>query len=69
MTIRVNLKMLRKMGMMTREELGLEYWFLLLGPFTLKYEVVMGVVGITFNISLRKRRYVGYLKWDSMRKF
>ena len=56
------------MGMMTREELGLEYWFPFLGTYPLKDEVGIGVVCINFKMSLRKVRYVGYLQWDSMRK-
>ena len=57
------------MGMMTRENLGLEYWFPLLGTYPLKDEVGMGVVCITFKMSLRKGRYAEYLQWDSMSKF
>ena len=68
MTIRGDLKMLSKMEMMTREELGFQYWFILLGPYPLKDEVGMGVVCITFKLSLRKGIYVGYLQWDIMRK-
>ena len=28
----------------------------------------MGVTHLTIRFSLRKRRYVGHIKWDSMRK-
>ena len=48
--VRSKLKMLRKMGMMSRKDLGLEYWFPLLGPYLLKYEVGMGVACVTLRM-------------------
>ena len=46
----------------------MEDWFPPLRPYLMKDEVVMGVACVTLMISLRKGRYVGPLKWDSMRK-
>ena len=60
--------MLSKMGMMAREDLGLEYWFPSLGPYPLKDKLVMGVACVTLRMSLSKGRYVGPLYWDSMSK-
>ena len=44
--VRDNLTILRKMGTMDREELGLEDWFSPLGHYILKDEVRMGVVSM-----------------------
>ena len=60
--------MMRKMGTMDREELGLEDWFSPLGPYQLKDKVGMGLACVTLRMSLRKWRYVGHLQWDIMRK-
>ena len=67
-TVRDNLKMLRKMETMYREELGLEYWFHLLGPYPPKYEVGMGVACVNLSMSLKKGIYVGHLLWEITRK-
>ena len=67
-TVRGNLTMLRKMGIMVREELGLEDWLPPLGPYPLKEEMLIGLACVNFRVSLRKGRYVGHLQWDSMRK-
>ena len=67
-TIRGNLIMLRKMGMMDREELGLEDWFPRLGTYPLKDEVGMGVAQFTLRMSLSTVRCAGHLQWDSMSK-
>ena len=64
-----DLTILRKMGTMAREELGLEDWFPYLGPYPLKNEVGLGVACVTVRMSLRKGRYVEHLQWDSMSKF
>ena len=53
---------------MDREEMGLEYWFPPLGPYPLKYEVVMGVDYFALRMSIRKGRYAEHLQWDSMKK-
>ena len=55
--------MLRKMLIMAKEKLGLEDWFLLLGPYPLQDEVGMGVVCVTLSSYLRKGRYVGNIQW------
>ena len=60
--------MVRKMGMMAREELGLGYWFPPLRPYLLKDEVGLGVACTAFSISLSKGMYSDRLQWDSMRK-
>ena len=44
------MKILRKMGAMAREDLGLGDWFSPLGPYPLKYEVVMGVAFVTLMV-------------------
>ena len=40
-TVKGNLTIMRKMGMMDREDLGLGYWFPHLGPYLLKDEMGM----------------------------
>ena len=52
-----DLKILRKMGTRSREELGLEYWFPPLGPYSLKVEVIIVVAHVTLIIAFTKRRY------------
>ena len=49
-TIRGDLIVIRKMGTMSRAEVGLEYWFQPLGTYELKDEVVMGVMCVTLDI-------------------
>ena len=56
------------MGEMAREELGLEYWSPLMGPYPLKDEVGMGVAGVTSRISLRKGIYIAHIQWYRMSK-
>ena len=60
-TVRGNFNMLRNMGTMAMEELGLQDWFPPLGPYLLKKEVAMGVACVTLRISIRIGRYVGNL--------
>ena len=60
--------MFRKMVTMAREDLGLEYWLPPLGPYPLKYEVVMLVACVTLRMSLSKGRYVEHLQWQIMKK-
>ena len=60
--------MMRKMGTMSKEELGLEGWFTPLGTYPLKDEVGKGVKYINLKFSLIKGRHFGHLQWDSMRK-
>ena len=67
-TVKGNLTIMRNMGMMTKEELGLEGLFPLLVSYHLKERVLMGVTRVTIRFSLRKRRYVGKLQWYIMRK-
>ena len=49
-TVRGNLIMLRKLGMMAREDLGLEDWSLPLGPYLLKEEFGIGVACVTLRV-------------------
>ena len=67
-TLRINLTIMRKMGIMAKEELGLEGLFPPLGTYPLKGEVLMVVVCITLRFSLIKGKYVGNIQWDIMRK-
>ena len=60
--VRGYLTMLRKIGKMSREEIGLEYWFRSLGAYPLKYEEVIGVACVTLRMSLRKGIYGGHLQ-------
>ena len=46
-TVRVDLTVLRKLGITAKEELRLEDWFPPLGPYPLKDEVGMGVACVT----------------------
>ena len=62
------LNLLRNMVMTNREELGLGGWFLPMGPYPLKDEVIMGVACVTLRFSLIKGRYSVHLQWDSTRK-
>ena len=66
--VKVNITVLRNMGTIAKEELGLKGWFLPLVPYPLKDEVGVGLVCVTLMLSLRKELYVGHLQWDSMRK-
>ena len=63
-TLRGDFTMLRNMGTMDREDLGLEDWFPSLGPYPLKDEVLVGEACVVLMMVLRKGRYVGNLKWD-----
>ena len=45
--MRVDLTVLRKLGITAKEELRLEDWFPPLGPYPLKDEVGMGVACVT----------------------
>ena len=63
-TVRINLTMLRNMGMMVKEYLGLEGWFPLMGTYTLKYKVGDGIDMCNLIFSLIKGGYVGHLQWD-----
>ena len=56
------------MGMVAKEELGLEGLFPLLGNYPLDGEVLMGVACVTLRFSLIKGRYYVHLQWDSTRK-
>ena len=67
-TVNGNITMLRNMGTMYKGKLGLEGWFTLLGPYTLKDEVGTGVACTTLRLSLIKVIYVGNLPQDSMKK-
>ena len=51
--------MMRNMGTMSREKMGLEVWFPPLGPYRLKDEVGMRVACVTLRISLRKGYILG----------
>ena len=62
-TERVNLNMLGNMGIISKEDLGLEYWFPPLVPYPLNGEVGMGVVRVTLKLSTRKGGYVGNMQW------
>ena len=67
-TVMGNLIILRKMVMMTKEQLGLEVFPPLLGTYPLKGQLGMRVACVTFRLYLIKGVYVGHLQWDSMRK-
>ena len=60
--VRGNPTILRKMGMMTKEELGLEGLFPPLGSYMLKGEVLMGVAYVTLRLYLRNGVYAGHLQ-------
>ena len=53
--------MLRKWEVTAREELVLEDWFPLMGPYTINDEVDMGLACVTLRLSLRKGIYI----WES----
>ena len=59
---------MRKMGIMTKEELGLEGLFPSLSTYLLKGEVGIGVACVTLRLSLRKGLYVEYIQWDNTKK-
>ena len=61
-TVKGNLTIMRNMGMMTKEELGLEGLFPPLGTYMLKGEVLMGVAYVTLRLYLRKGIYAGHLQ-------
>ena len=67
-TVGINLTMLRNMGMMFKEQLGLEGWFPLLGPYTLKYKMGMGLACVTLRLLPRKGVHVEHLQQYIMRK-
>ena len=67
-TVRVNLTILRKVRITTKEELGLEGLFPPLGTYMLKGEMGMGVECVTLRLSLRKGIYVGHIQWGRMGK-
>ena len=67
-TVRGGVTMLRKMGIMAREDLGLEDWFPPLVTYLLKYDMVIGMACVTLRMSLSKWRYFLHIQWDSMRK-
>ena len=67
-TLRGNLTILKKMGMMTKEKLGLEDSLLPLGTYPLMGEVLMVMECVTLRLYLRKGRYIGHIQWDRMRK-
>ena len=67
-TVRGNIAMLRNMVMTAKEDLELEYWFLPLGPYSLKYEMGVQLACVTLSFSLINGRYVGNLKRYSTRK-
>ena len=67
-TVRGTVAILRNMGIMAKEELGLEGLFPPLGTYPLKWEVLMGVACVTLIFSLRKGIYVGNIQWDIIRK-
>ena len=56
------------MGIMAKEELGLEGVFTPLGTYPLKGEVLIRVACLTLRFSLIKGIYVGNIQWDIMRK-
>ena len=67
-TVRGNLTMLRNMGMVYKEDWGLEDWFTPLGLYPLKDKVGIGVVCVILGLYLRNGIYVGHLQWEIMRK-
>ena len=56
------------MGMMAKEELGLEGLFTPLGTYPSRVEVLMGVACVTLSFSLRNGIYVGNIEWYIMSK-
>ena len=56
------------MGIITKEELGLEGLFPPLGAYPLKGEVGTGVACVTLRFSIRKGRCVGHIQWEITRK-
>ena len=62
-TVRGNITIMLNMGMMTKEELGLEGLFPPLGTYTLKREVLMEVACIILRSYIRKGGYFGHLQW------
>ena len=67
-TVRGNLNMLRKLGVIQREYLGLDYLFPPLGTYPLKYEVGMGVAWVTLILYLSKGVHFGNIQWGIVRK-
>ena len=60
--------MLRKMTGVAKGELGLEEWMPLLGTYSLKDKVGMGIACVTLRSSILKGIYVRHIQWDSMRR-
>ena len=67
-TVKNTLVMLKQMNKVGDEVLGLLEGLPNLGPFPLRYELVMGVSCSTLIIYLRKVKYIGHLKWGNTRK-
>ena len=61
-TVKGNPTIMRKMGMMTKEELGLEGLFPKLDNYMLKGEVLMGLAYVTLRLYLRNGVYAGHLQ-------
>ena len=58
-TVRVNITILRKVGIMTNEQLGLEVLFSPLGTYPLKGEVGMGLECVTLRLYIIKGDMLG----------
>ena len=60
--------MLRKMTGVAKGELGSEEWMPLLGTYSLKDKVGMGIACVTLRSYILKGIYVRHLQWDSTRR-
>ena len=66
--VKGNLTMVKGLGKVAGDELGLETWIPHMGPFPLVDELRIILACSTLIFSFQKGRHAGHLQWDSMRK-
>ena len=65
---KVNSMMVKRLGKVGSDKIGLEIWLPPTGHFLLVDEVGMSLACTTLMFSLRKGRHYQHLQWDLMRK-
>ena len=67
-TVKGNLTMVKSLGRLERNALGLETWIPPMGPYTIIDKVRMSLACTTLIFSLRKEIHAEHLQWYFMRK-
>ena len=67
-TVKGNLMMVKRLGKMAGDELGLETWLPPMGPSPIVDELGVGLACTTLIFSLRKGRHTEHLQWDPINK-